>query len=70
MFAAQGISVATFSTADENGMKKRFFNETTTRPGESAWIDLGLSCVHIVNPFSFFVGTAGFNEHARLVLQH
>jgi hypothetical protein len=69
MFESLGTSFVTFNK-EQNFPAKRFFNEMTAIPNETAHEDLALSCLHIINPFSAIIGQAGFNNHARLILQY
>ncbi|MDR3317237.1 MAG: hypothetical protein LBS71_00310 [Puniceicoccales bacterium] len=70
IFASLGISFAIFQEKELKSPKKHFFNEMTIRPQETAWIDLALGSFSITTPFSTTIGQAGFNDHARLILQY
>jgi hypothetical protein len=74
MLAALGMSVIVFGkkgsdSVPKSRLEKQFFNETTTKIQEHACVNLPLECIHIINLFSFVVGHAGLNGHARLILQ-
>jgi hypothetical protein len=82
--APLGISIAQFFIYDLHTNKwsyKKFFNEIpllwdpkdTSKflwPFEEKEKEIPLLNAYITNPFDSIVGMAGFNEHARLILQY
>ncbi|MDR2807210.1 MAG: hypothetical protein LBB11_03580 [Puniceicoccales bacterium] len=70
--AGMSLTLFMYDSEDKESIKKSFFNEITTMESNNndAFKNLGLTCIHIVNPFASIVGQAGFNNHGRLILQY
>ncbi|MDR3031394.1 MAG: hypothetical protein LBU35_03355 [Holosporales bacterium] len=72
LYASMGMNSAYFNNSDSwlAWEHKNLWNETTIIPSERGSLRMPLLIARILNPFAPIVGTAGANNHSKLVLQY